>query len=116
MNELSGEQVLLRIYIGETDKHEGKPLYQWIVEKFRREKICGATVLRGILGYGAASHIHTAHILRLSQDLPVVIEIVDTRANLDRILPEIEPLVGDGLITSQKITVVKYSTRKNPQG
>jgi PII-like signaling protein len=110
MNELTGEQVLIRIFIGESDKREGIPLYQWIVELLRREKIRGATVLRGILGFGAASHVHTSHILRLSQDLPMVVEFVDTQENIDRVLPQIEPFVVDGLITSERVKVIKYGT------
>jgi PII-like signaling protein len=110
MTELSGDQVLIRIFIGESDKHEGKPLYQWIVELLRREKICGATVLRGVLGFGAASHIHAAHILQLSQDLPMVVEFVDTQENIDRVLAQIEPCVVDGLITSERVKVIKYGT------
>jgi PII-like signaling protein len=116
MNALNGDQVLLRVYIGESDKHEGKPLYQWIVEMLRKEKIHGATVLRGILGFGAASHVHTTNILRLSQDLPLIVEVVDTQENIDRVLPQIEPYIGDGLITSEKVKVIKYGTRKGPQG
>jgi uncharacterized protein len=112
MDNLDGEQILLRIYIGESDKHEGKPLYQWLVEMLRREKICGATVLRGILGFGAASRIHSANILRLSQDLPLIVEVVDTRENIDRVLPQIEPYIGDGLITSEKVKVIKYGSRQ----
>jgi len=116
MNELTGDQVLIRIFIGESDKHEGKPLYQWLVELLRREKIRGATVLRGILGFGAASRVHAAHILRLSQDLPMVVEFVDTQENIDRVLPQIEPYIGDGLITSERVKVIKYGTRREQQG
>jgi uncharacterized protein len=112
MEEFKGEQVLLRIFIGESDKHDGKPLYQWLIEKSRQEKIRGATVTRGILGFGPASHVHTTHILRLSQDLPIIVEIVDSRENVDRILPVIEQVVGDGLITLEKVQVLKYGTRQ----
>ena len=109
MRQLYGESVLMRIFIGESDKHHGKPLYQELVETLRREKIAGATVFRGILGYGARSHLHTAHILRLSQDMPVVIEVVDTQEHIDRLLPEIEKLIGDGLITVENVKVLRYS-------
>jgi PII-like signaling protein len=108
MQEMSGEQVLLRIMLGDSDKHEGKPTYQHIVEMMRKEKISGATVLRGITGYGAHSHPHTANILRLSQDLPVVIEVVDSLENIERVLPQIEAAVHGGLITMEKVRVIKY--------
>ena len=109
MRELDGESVLMRIFIGESDRYQGKPLYHLLVEMLRREKIAGATVLRGILGYGARSHLHTAHILRLSQDMPMIIEVVDTQENVDRILPEIEKFMQGGLITVEKVRVLRYS-------
>ena len=109
MRELSGESVLMRIFIGESDRYQGKPLYHLLVEMLRREKIAGATVLRGILGYGARSHLHTAHILRLSQDMPMIIEVVDTQENVDRVLPEIEKFMQGGLITVEKVRVLRYS-------
>jgi uncharacterized protein len=110
MVDLNGEQVLLRVFIGESDHHDGKPLYQWIVEMLKKEKISGATVLRGILGFGAGSHIHSTHILRLSRDLPVVIEIVDTQEKINSILPRIEQVIGNGLITAERIRVLRYGT------
>lgn len=109
MRELDGESVLMRIFIGESDRYQGKPLYHVLVERLRSEKIAGATVLRGILGYGARSHLHTAHILRLSQDMPMIIEVVDTQENVDRILPDIEKLMQGGLITVEKVRVLRYS-------
>ncbi|MCD6359103.1 MAG: DUF190 domain-containing protein [Dehalococcoidia bacterium] len=109
MRNLNGEQVLMRIFVGESDKSQGKPLYQVLVEMLRREKIAGATVFRGILGFGANSHLHTAHILRLSQDLPIAIEVVDSQENIDRILPEIELVMKDGLITVEKVKVLRYT-------
>jgi hypothetical protein len=109
MRELDGESLLMRIFIGESDKHQGKPLYQVLVEMLRSEKIAGATVLRGISGFGASSLLHTAHILRLSQDLPMVIEVVDTQENIDRILPHVEKVVEGGLITMEKVKVLRYS-------
>ncbi len=108
MRVLSGEQVLMRVFIGGADKFGNQPLYKALVEMFRREKLAGATVLRGILGYGAASHLHTANLLRLSRDLPIVIEIVDSREKIDRILPEIERMMGEGLITMEKVVVMRY--------
>jgi PII-like signaling protein len=111
MNQLKGEQTLIRIYIGESDKHGSKPLYESIVEILHREKTSGVTVLRGITGFGPKSQVHTSHILRLSQDLPIVIEIVDSQENIDRVLPLIEPLVQNGLITSEKVQVLKYGVK-----
>ena len=109
MRELDGESVLMRIFVGESDKYQGRPLYHVLVEMLRSKKIAGATVLRGILGYGARSHLHTAHILRLSQDMPMVIEVVDTQENIDRVLPEIEKVLEGGLITVEKVRVLRYS-------
>ncbi len=108
VQEFSGRHILMRIYIGESDKYEGKPAYQAIVEVLRREKIRGATVLRGIMGYGAHSHPHTMNILRLSQDLPIVIEIVDSQENLVRVMPQIAKIAASGLITSEQVDVLRY--------
>ena len=108
MRTLDGEQVLMRIFIGESDAHDGQPLYQALVELFRREKLAGATVLRGILGFGARSHLHAAHLLRLSQDLPIVVEVVDSQEDLDRVFPQIEEMIGDGLITLENVRVLRY--------
>ena len=109
MRVLEGEQVLMRIFIGEADKYQGKPLYQALVELLRREKLSGATVLRGIVGFGAKSHLHTTHVLRLSQDLPLVVEVVDSQENIDRVMPQIDEMVADGLITMEKVHVVRYA-------
>jgi uncharacterized protein len=106
--KMEGEGKLLRIFIGESDRFEGKPLFEAIVESIRREGLAGATVLRGIEGYGASSHLHTSRILRLSEDLPVVIEIVDTEENIDHVLPTIDAMVGDGMMTIEKVHVVTY--------
>ena len=108
MTELNGEQVLLRIFMGEYDKEDGKPTYHALVEMLRREKISGATVTRGIMGYGAHSHPHTVNILRLSQDLPIIVEVVDSQENIDRVLPQIEAMTHSGLITMEKVRVVRY--------
>lgn len=113
MRKLNGESVIMRVFIGESDKYRGKPLYQALVEMLRREKMAGATVLRGILGFGAKSHLHTAHILRLSQDMPIVVEVVDSQENIDRIMPEVEKMTGDGLITLEKVRVLKYEARQD---
>ena len=109
MRVLDGEQVLMRIFVGEDDRHDSKPLYRALVELFRKEKLAGATVLRGILGFGAKSHLHTAHLLRLSQDLPIVIEVVDTQEHIDRVLPAVDTMVKEGLVTMEKVRVLRYA-------
>ena len=106
--KLPEEGMLLRIFFGESDKHHGKPLYELIVMKARELGLAGATVLRGIMGFGADSRMHTAKILRLSEDLPVVIEIVDTEENLNKLLPFLDEAVQEGLITMEKVRVIKY--------
>ena len=100
--------MLLRIFVGETDKYEGKPLYEWIVLKARELNMAGATVVRGILGFGADSRLHSAKVLRLSEDLPVIIELVDTEENLNKLLPLLDDAVLEGLITLEKVRVIKY--------
>jgi PII-like signaling protein len=110
--KMEGEGKLLRIFVGESDRFEGKPLFEAIVESVRREGVAGATVLRGIEGFGASSHLHTSRILRLSEDLPVVIEIVDTEENVDRILPMLDSMVGDGMMTIEKVHVITYRGSK----
>jgi PII-like signaling protein len=112
MRELNGEQVLLRVFMGESDRQHGKPSYQAMVEMLRREKISGATVIRGILGYGPHSQPHTINILRLSQDLPIIVEVVDSQENIDRVLPQIEEMAQNGLITMEKVQVVRYGDSK----
>jgi uncharacterized protein len=113
--EIQGPAMIARIYVGEADRHEGKPLYQAIVELLRDRKMAGATVLRGIEGFGANSHLHTTRILRLSEDLPIVIEVVDQEDRLRAILPEVDAMVGDGLITLERLEVVAYRA-KGPAG
>ena len=105
---LEGEGKLLRLFIGESDTGHGKPLYQAIVERVRREGLAGATVLRGIEGFGADSHLHTSRILRLSEDLPVVIEIVDTPEQIDRVVPILDEMVGEGMLTLERVQIVSY--------
>ena len=99
---------LLRIFIGESDKWHGQPLYEAIVLKARELHLAGATVLRGPMGFGAHSRLHTAKILRLSEDLPMVIEIVDSRENIDKLLPHIDGMVTEGLVTLEKVEVIQY--------
>lgn len=98
----------IRIFIGEADTHEGKPLYQAIVELLRREGLAGATVLRGIEGFGKSSRLHAAHILRLSEDLPIVIECVDLADKIESVLPALDNMIGDGLITMERVDVRVY--------
>jgi uncharacterized protein len=107
--KLEGEGFLLRIYIGEQDKWHHQPVYEAIVLKARELGLAGATVLRGPMGFGAHSHLHTAKILRLSEDLPVLIEIVDREEKINAFLPELDQMVGDGLVTLEKVRVIKYS-------
>ncbi len=106
--KLPEEGSLLRILIGETDQYKGKALYEQIVIKAREINLAGATVIRGIMGFGADSRMHSAKLLRLSEDLPVIIEIVDTEENLNKILPFLDEVVTEGLITMEKVKVVKY--------
>jgi PII-like signaling protein len=106
--KLPSEAELLRIFVGEGDKHDGRPLYEVIVGSARERGMAGATVLRGVLGFGAHSRIHTAKILRLSEDLPIVIEIVDKPERIAEFLPELDELIDEGLITLEKIRVIAY--------
>ncbi len=106
--KLPEEGTLLRIFIGESDRYKGKPLYEQIVLKARELKLAGATVVRGIMGFGADSHMHSAKVLRLSEDLPLTIEIVDTEENLDKIIPFLDENVKEGLMTLEKVRVIKY--------
>lgn len=106
--KLDGRALLVRIYIGESDTWRGKPLYQAIVERMRELHIAGATVLRGIEGFGAHAHLHTTRLLRLSEDLPILIEIVDAEERLRAVLPELDEMVDDGLITLERVEVFAY--------
>src|SRR5467141_2713700 len=105
---LPEEGYLLRIFIGESDRHSGKLLYEWIVLKAREEGLAGATVLRGMMGYGAHSRLHTFKIERLSEDLPIIIEIVDTREKLERFLGAVEGEIPEGLATLEKAEIHFY--------
>lgn len=106
--KLPEEGMLLRIFIGESDQYQGKALYEQIVLKARELNLAGATVLRGLMGFGADSRMHTAKLLRLSEDLPVVVEIVDTQEKLDMLMPFLDQAVQEGLITLEKARVIKY--------
>lgn len=105
---LPEEGTLLRIFLGESDQYDGRPLYEWLIKRAREMEVAGATVLRGVMGYGRHSRVHTAKILRLSQDLPIIIELVDTRERLDAYLSEVEPYIREGLATIEKAEVRFY--------
>lgn len=99
---------LLRIFIGESDRWDGKPLYEAIVMKARELHLAGATVLRGPMGFGAKSRLHTVKILRLSEDLPIIIEVVDAKEKIDELMPHVDAMVKDGLVTLERVQVIKY--------
>ena len=109
MRTLDGDGVLVRIFIGESDQWRHRPLATALVERLRREGFSGATVFRGIAGFGAHSVLHSAQILRLSQDLPVLIEIVDSSERIEKLLPILDEMVAEGLVTMEKVRIVKYS-------
>jgi len=100
--------VLLRVFLGENDRHEGRPLHEAIVLKARELHLAGATVLRGSIGYGKSSRLHTTKILRLSEDLPLVIEIVDSEERIDAFLPVLDGMIRGGLVTLEKVRVIRY--------
>jgi PII-like signaling protein len=110
--KLPSEAQLLRIFIGEADKLEGKPLFEAIVQLARQRGLAGATVLRGLLGFGAHSRMHSAKILRLSEDLPMVVEIVDTPEKIEAFLPELDHMMEEGLVTLEKANVIVYRHQK----
>ncbi len=103
-----GERTLMRIFIGESDKYHGKPLYEALLEKFREKGLAGATVIRGVAGFGASSVVHTAKVLRLSLDLPLIIEVVETEEAIQGILPDLDDMIGGGLITLERAQVILY--------
>jgi uncharacterized protein len=109
--ELPAEALLLRIFVGEDDRHKHFPLYEAIVLKARERHLSGATVFRGVLGFGRSSHMHSAKILRLSTDLPMVIEIVDTHEKIDAFLPHLEQMISGGLVTLERVQVTHYRER-----
>jgi uncharacterized protein len=112
MRGLTGERTLMRIHIGERDKFHGKPLYEAIVHLLRERHFAGATVFRGIMGFGASAGIHTEKVLRLSLDLPLVVECVDTEEKIQAMLPELDLMIGGGLITLERAHVIIYRGEK----
>ena len=106
------EGKLLRIFIGETDRWQGEPLYQAIVHLAKKERMAGATVLKGFMGFGRKSHLHTAKLLRLSEDLPIVIEMADSEEKINGFLPHLDEMVKEGLVTLEKVHVVMYRAEK----
>lgn len=111
--KLEGEGKLLRIFIGESDRWEGQPLYEVIVRRIREAGGAGATVLRGIEGFGAHSRIHTARILRLSEDLPIVIEVVDRADRIEALLPILDEMIQEGLVTIERVVILKYVAERD---
>ncbi|MBI1949888.1 MAG: DUF190 domain-containing protein [Acidobacteria bacterium] len=112
---LPEEGHLLRIFVGESDKHGGVPLYEWIVRQARERGLAGATVLRGVEGFGAHSRLHTAKILRLSADLPIVIEIVDSKEKVEAFLPVVDAAIPEGLATLEKVQIRLYRSGQVPK-
>lgn len=106
--KLSGAGKVLRVFIGESDTYNGKPLHEAVVIKARELNLAGASVFRGIMGYGASSRIHATKVLRLSEDLPVIVEIVDTEEKINKLLPFLDETVKEGLITMENVNVIKY--------
>jgi uncharacterized protein len=111
--QIPRDAMLLRIFIGEDDKCQGRPLYEAIVLKAREQHLAGATILRGPMGYGHSSRLHTAKILRLSEDLPIVIEIVDSETKIQAFLPALEEMMGSGLVTLERVQVLQYGSKTN---
>jgi uncharacterized protein len=109
--QIPEDAVLLRIFIGESDRHRHQPLYETIVLKAREMQMAGATVLRGPMGFGKSSHIHTAKILRLSMDLPMIIEIVDSEEKVNAFLPVLDEIMGGGLVALERAKVIRYQDR-----
>jgi len=112
--KIEGQAQLLRIFIGESDRAEGRPLYETIVLAAREAGLAGATVLRGLEGFGARSRIHTARILRLSEDLPIVVEIVDSEERIAAFLPRLDAMVTEGLVTLERVQVLVYRHGERP--
>lgn len=110
--KFEGEQVLMRIHIGESDKWHGKALHEAIVDMLRKDGFSGATVLRGVGGFGGSSVYHTDKLLRMSQDLPIILEVIDSAERIDKVLPRLDEMVDGGLITLEKVRVILYRAAK----
>lgn len=106
--KIPSEGKLLRVFLGETDRWQGRPLYEAIVLEAKKDGLAGATAIKGFMGFGCKSHLHTSKILRLSEDLPIIIEIVDSEEKINRFLPKLDQMVKEGLITLEKAQVVMY--------
>lgn len=116
MHGFTGERVLMRIHIGERDKYGGKLLYEQVVGMLRSRHYAGVTVLRGVMGYGASDHLHTDRAEWFAPDLPIVIECVETEARIRAVLPELDRMIGGGLITLERSEVIVYRAHENPDG
>src|SRR5262245_35953621 len=114
MRVLDGEQVLVRIFTGESDRWHGRPLAMALLDRLRGERFAGATVFQAVAGFGARSVLHTAHLMRLSEDLPVVVEVVDDEEHVERLLPILDEMVTEGLVTLEKTRVLKYAPGNRP--
>jgi PII-like signaling protein len=112
---LDGERVLVRVFIGEGDRWHHQPLHVALLERLRKEGFAGATVFRGVAGFGARSVVHTTHLLRLSEDLPILVEIVDSEEHVARLLPILDEMVSEGLVTMEKARVLKYAPGTRPR-
>jgi hypothetical protein len=110
-HRFKGERTLMRIFIGESDKHHGRPLYEALIERLREKGLAGATVLRGVSGFGASSTVHAEKILRLSLDLPLIVEVVETEEAIQAVLPDLDEMIGGGLITLERARVIMYRPR-----
>lgn len=108
MRAIDGEQLLVRIHLGERDRWHGRPLHAALLERLRTEGFAGATVLRGVAGFGASSVLHTTDLLRLSEDLPLVVEVVDTQEQVDRLVPILDEMMAGGLVTIERVRVLRY--------
>ncbi len=109
MRRLDGEQSLMRVFIGESDRYHNKPLYKVLLEFFREEGFAGATVLKGVAGFGASSVVHTDRLVCLSQDLPLVIEVVDSEEKIEKVIPQLDEMLQGGMITLEKARVIRYT-------
>ncbi|MEX0692280.1 MAG: DUF190 domain-containing protein [Gemmatimonadales bacterium] len=107
-HRFKGERTLMRIFIGENDRYEGKPLYEAVLHRLRERGLAGCTVLRGVAGFGASSTVHTEKVLRLSLDLPLIIEVVETEEAIQAVLPDLDRMIGGGLITLERARVIMY--------